>query len=762
MKKCIFCILAVLPILFLNSCFNLTELEMPETVSLKTDATYRASIGEKSIDFSDKINLNELLGNNTPDGYNVYDYLPANDSSSTSGIKKFLIETKLQEIELDFSRIFENSTIDTAIQGASFSQDIVVPSVGFNVTQTAVVPNLSAAIAAQQLMGDTETQSISVSFNTTYTPSIDPSIKECVIGTGSILVSITEPDGWENVQISSVSVSQTGGISASASPNATSATINLADENISSNQLTLTATITADISKTTNLNNPPAVTASTQITEFKTVTVDLGDSFNPDLSANFDLSTEMVNSIDEITFAAGTGITGTYVNNLPEISGSPNANKITLSASSSFLGLSNSSADMLAGGNSGNISLLTTGDHSETISSSNKTVDFAGTLSLPGATSAHPTYLTAQRLAPGTTYHIGVNIEPVINWSSVTIKESALGSGASLTDNIVLNDLDIGGMLDDFGDKLDITDLSTQVSFTELPFYLYCQLPSQQITSLNDISMSAQIYAYRGNSSGGSPANQTYIVGTSSAAATLESRALPVLNKTSSGVVTTNLDNVPSTTTSDLASVINSVMNNSGSTLCLHYEITTSLGASGSGLTVTKAELDSISSSNTSISIYAYIVLPLSLAVENDIDVDVIKMIEMDDKDDLFDRDEATSVSDMEEYLNAIEAASVIYKPSRLPFISQNNLAVTIDLDGDERTVNGETLGNNFTTETLYLSGGQISVNPTLLLKTYPLKPKIQMTIPQGQFGISADLSFSMNVQAAVKTNGTIKLFGGE
>ena len=116
----------------------------------------------------------------------------------------------------------------------------------------------------------------------------------------------------------------------------------------------------------------------------------------------------------------------------------------------------------------------------------------------------------------------------------------------------------------------------------------------------------------------------------------------------------------------------------------------------------------------------------------------------------------------MEKYLNAIEAATVIYKPSRLPFVSQNNLAVTIDLDGDEQTVNGETQGNSFSTETLYLSGGQISVNPTLLLTTYPLKPKIEMVIPQGQFGISADLSFAMNVQAAVKTNGTIKLFGGQ
>lgn len=762
MKKCIYCALAVLPLLLFNSCFNLTDLEIPESVSLKTDATYRASIGEKSIDFSDKINLNELLGNNTPDGYNVYDYLPANDSSSTAGLKKFLIEAKLQEIELDFSRIFENSTIDTAIQGASFSQDIRVPSIGFNVTQAAVIPNLSAAIAAQQLMNNGDTQSINVNFNTTYTPTIDSSIKDCVIGTGSIIVSITEPDGWENLRIVSVSVSQTGGISVSDSPNATSTTIDLAGENVSSNQLTLTATISADISKTTNLNNPPAVTARSEITQFETVTVDLGDNFNPNLSANFDLSDEMVNSIDEITFASGTGIRGSYVNNLPEVTGSPNANKITLSASSSFLGLSSSSADMLAGGNSGNISLLSSSEHTETISNTNKRVDFTGTLSLPGASSSHPTYLTAQKLVPGTTYHVGVNIEPVINWSSVTIKDSALGSGSSLSDNIVLNNLDIGGMLDEFGNKLNITHLGSQVSFTELPFYLYCQLPSQQISSLNDISMNATIYAYRGNSSGASPSNQTYIVGTSSGPADLESHALPVLSKNSNGVVTTNLDNVPSTTTSDLATVINAVMDNSGSCLCLHYDITTSLGSSGSGLTITKAELDSISSTRTSISIYAYIVLPLSLSVENDINVDVLKMIEMDDKEDLFDRSEATSVSDMEKYLNAIEAATVIYKPSRLPFVSQNNLAVTIDLDGDEQTVNGETQGNNFSTETLYLSGGQISVNPTLLLTTYPLKPKIEMVIPQGQFGISADLSFAMNVQAAVKTNGTIKLFGGQ
>lgn len=766
MKKSSMIAVTALPLLLFNSCFNFSELAVPESVSVKTDATYRASIGEKSIDFSDKINLSELLGSNTPDDYNVYDYSPVDDRSSTAGVKKFLVEAKLQEVELDFSRLFENSSIDTAIQGASFSQDIRVPTVGLNVTRAATVP--AGASAAQNLMADDATENVTVTFSTAYTPTIDTSIQDCVIGEGNLIVSITEPAGWQDVTITSVSLSQTGGLSVSGTPNDASAEISLANKHLNTNELTLTATITATISKTTNLANPPAVSARTEITEFASVTVDLGDNFNPDLSTSFDLNAEMVNSISSITFAEGTGIRGSYVNNLPAVEGDDDANKITLTGIySNFLGLGSSSSTlsqpMTAGGNTGNINLVLgeTETTTQSISSSNKTVDFHGSLSLPGATSSHPTWLTAQKLVPGRTYHIGVNIDPVINWSEVSINSSVLGDtdGSNISDTIVLDDLDIGGMLNDFGDTLNITDLGSKVGFTSLPIYLYCQLPNEQI--LSGLSMSAKISAYRGNSSGTVQDSQIYIVGSSSAAANLTSRNVPTLYKTSSGVVTTNLDNVTATAHADLADAINDVMTHSGSALCLKYDITTTLDTTDA-ITIRKADLDSLSTTNTSISIYAYIALPFSLSVNQDLTVDLIEMMDMQDKEDLFDRDEATSVDDMEKFLNAIEAATIVYKPTRLPFISATPLSVTIDLDGDERTVNGETVGNNFAEETLYLSGGELSVNPQLLLETYPLKPKIALSIPSGTFGISSDLSFGMNVQAAVKTNGTINLFGGQ
>lgn len=758
MKKSFFVAITALSMM-MSSCFNFSELAIPESVAVKTDATYKASIGQKSMDFSDKINLKELLSENQSEDYTVYEYLPQNDTSSSAGIEKFLVEAKLQDIEIDFSKYFENTDIAESLAAVSFSQDIKVPKIEINKSQSVEIPE-DLKTAQKALTGDAPFDGL-VSVKVKFTPSIDDALKECQIGTGTAKISVTQPFGWSDVKITSVKISQENGVSVNDSSASEGAekSVDLGSQKINAKEMTVEVSVSGKISKSADLDNPPVATVKTSITKFSYVTVDLGENFDPEITQESALPSEMSDSISKIVFASGTGIKGTFRNGLPAVDGNDAANKITLSGVySDFLGLGSSSSkfekEMPAGGSTGSIEFYSTAEHEQTITGSTK-IDFNGELTLPGSDASHKSYLKAQELEAGKTYTVSLTLEPVINWSSVTINSDVLGDGKSMSDKIVLKDVDFTSMLNDFGETLGVDDFGTKVGFTELPFYIYCQKPTL-ISSLNKISVKSKINAYLGDSNGNKAAvpNETYIIGSNTEAESLNFVSVPTLSKNASGAVTTNLAKISATAKSDFAEIMNATLSSSSNYLCLNYDITTSLGeASDDGITIEKSELEKLKNETTSIAIYAYFVLPLQLNVKSAIDVDLLKTAGMDEKDDLLDREEATSVDEMKEYLSAIEYAKIIYKPAKLPFVSQNPLSIKLDLDGE---------GTNFSEETLYLSGGEISVNPEKLLSTYPLKPKIILKIPTGTLGISSDLSFDVNIQAEVKTNGTVTLFGGE
>ena len=760
MKKSNFAITA-LPLLMFTSCFNFSELAVPESVSVKTDATYKVAIGQKTLDFRDKINLSELIASDSSsENFTFYDYTPAGDTSASAGMKKFLIESKIQDIEIDFSKYFENTNIAESFDAISFSQDIKVPTITINKSEALEIPD--NVKTAQTTLSNDDTIDASVSASVKFTPTIDSALKECIIGEGTLTVSISEPSGWENIKISSLSVSQEDGISLSENNvDAVSKDFSLGNKKVSSKEMTISVTVSATVSKPTDLNNPPLASIKTDIKKFSSVTVDLGDSFDPSLTKESSFPEEMTNTFSQIVFDSGTGLKGNFKNGLPAVDGDEGANKITLSGVySDFLGLGSSSStkskEMPAGGALTTFDLLSDAEHSQNITNLSK-IDFHGKLELPGSTNEHPNYMKAQNLEAGKTYNVSLSVEPVINWKSVTIKSGALGDGATISDKIVLKDMALTSMLNEFGSNLGIDNFSSKIEFTELPFYIFCQKP-EQISSLNNISMKAKIKAYLGDNSGNenSTPHTKNIIGNDSEYGVINFVSIPSLSKDSLGTVLTNMDKVSCTAKNDFSEILNATLSNSSTYLCLNYDINTSLGeVNDQGLTIKREEIKSVSNAKTSISIYAYFVLPLQLNVKNEISVNLLEVLDMDD-DDLFNREEATDTSDFDDYVSAIESATLVYKASTLPFVSQKELSMQIDLDGD---------GSVFSNQTLYLSGGEITIQPEKLIeamKTYPLKPNITLKLPSGNLGISSDLMFGLNIQAEIKTNGTVKIFGGE
>lgn len=133
MKKIFNSFIAVCSLIFI-SC---GDYQIPQSVSIKTDADYNFSVGSIEQDLSSFLNIktiSEKLNSSLSEGnknafssFSVYDYRPPLTDSGTQS-QKFLAEVKLQEIPVDISEYLSNMDISTALTEQSFEQEFTIPS----------------------------------------------------------------------------------------------------------------------------------------------------------------------------------------------------------------------------------------------------------------------------------------------------------------------------------------------------------------------------------------------------------------------------------------------------------------------------------------------------------------------------------------------------------------------------------------------------------------------------------------------------------
>ena len=133
MKKIFNSFIAICSLIFI-SC---GDYQIPQSVSIKTDADYNFSVGSIEQDLSSFLNIktiSEKLNSSISEGnknafssFSVYDYRPPlTDSGNQS--QKFLAEVKLQEIPVDISEYLSNMDISTSLKEQSFEQQFTIPS----------------------------------------------------------------------------------------------------------------------------------------------------------------------------------------------------------------------------------------------------------------------------------------------------------------------------------------------------------------------------------------------------------------------------------------------------------------------------------------------------------------------------------------------------------------------------------------------------------------------------------------------------------
>ena len=162
MKRKFLFLLSACSLLFIFSGCNL---QIPQKVSVKTDAEYNFQIGDFKTDFSESFNMQSLFENLNIGNARVYDYYP---TGSEVNVQKFLIKIPLLEIPVDFSSYFNSSALAGNLEGLSFSREVSIPSIALNVSQSVSSNQVSAALNASFTFSG-ENQFGTINFRTNFT-----------------------------------------------------------------------------------------------------------------------------------------------------------------------------------------------------------------------------------------------------------------------------------------------------------------------------------------------------------------------------------------------------------------------------------------------------------------------------------------------------------------------------------------------------------------------------------------------------------------
>lgn len=213
MKKIFNSFIAVCSLIFI-SC---GDYQIPQSVSIKTDADYNFSVGSIEQDLSSFLNIktiSEKLNSSISEGnknafssFSVYDYRPPLTDSGTQS-QKFLAEVKLQEIPVDISEYLSNMDISTSLKEQSFEQQFTIPSLSVDsLSSDLELPDFNKIIETKsQINLPSDSITIPGALNNSITPTTinvnikSPEFSSISFYEGNIQVSIKtdmDPHGSE-------------------------------------------------------------------------------------------------------------------------------------------------------------------------------------------------------------------------------------------------------------------------------------------------------------------------------------------------------------------------------------------------------------------------------------------------------------------------------------------------------------------------------------------------------------------------------------
>ena len=734
-NKSIFICLVLLISSFVIGC----KWQVPESVSVKTNAEYNFGAGNVNKSLDEYLDVRKLVGNSLPANVKVYDYFPGKENAD---VQRYLMKASLVEIPLDIGSMMDQIDLTSNLKAMEFSKTISIPEVNIpeikkEVTVSINVPGIgefnNGTIPGGQALS-TELSPVDISLKEILPAS--SGITECIVKEGSIGISI---NGLNEDAEYTVKLTSTGGLNVDGNGSGI-LPIPLENATIKSGEPS-TINIKIMLENVKSINRPEIVIKPV-IDSVKSVKVNLGEGINTSFNKTVALPTEATSMITAIQLK-DSGFDMEYTNTLPA------SNKIRFSYESNFLGLTREEITL-------------TGTDTKTVISNanvdssklNAGVDFNVGLTLPDAvttTDGKTTAITIKDVAMGKEYKIGFKITPKLDWTSVSVNPSALSSFSKNDQKVDLG-LDLNQTMKDLGKNLAGDDtLFTNLELESLPIYIFCGKP-QGLTAFNDLKFKAKAELKAGTESLG------YLLGSSSGNADIKfANALPDFNVDE--VVTDKFTESSASAYVDLGDTFSKIISTPGK-LSLTYSVSAS-GANGTDIKIDKAELEK--AGTTKIALEAYIDLGLALTVPNDITVDLSKMGGMKDfigKDIFQGNGKSMKEQGIDNYFNAIKSLSINCDVNSLPYASAKPITLNIKSSVGDWALNlasKKPLAIGFTDENIkrLFNNNNDNANPNCEFTMSEMK----VVIPAGTFSIPRAKSVDTNLYLNLKTDGTIKVW---
>ena len=737
--------------IFLSLLFSVILLscgwQIPEKISVKSNASYNFTTGEIDTKLNDSLNFDELIKPNENSEFTVYNYLPDGKS------RQFVMRMAIADIPIDLESSFNESSINEAIKDLSFTQEIKVPSIAFSSqTEIPLVDFSGVPINGATILLD------DLNFNFTLNDTESDIFESCEVKQGKLFTEIIIPSDWDGVSVS-YSFSANGGLVVEESEGKTSGatkTIDLADKKITKEQVKATAKITLTVQPGYSVSSSPLMLKiSSDIESLETLNVNLSD-VNTSFNKKELLPEEMRNAFSKI-YLNSSGVKIDYVNTLPE------GNDIELTVKSVFFGL-NKTRDLKAN-TQGELELLSDSSK-EIVINDSSSYDFGVNISLPRATEPEPQKVSLKNVKFGDTYQISMNITPVLNWEKIVLKE-----GFAKNDKKELP-FNIKELLSSVSDKISDENLFANIEIKSLPIYVFFTKPQTNGSDLfTNSNFTGKMSVYYGTEAGANKENGVDIsqtlVDKDSKDENIIPREIgfvdyPELNISEDNKkVLSSLDNVSVSLKGDVAKIINSAIKDnseSGNSLYVDYDLKFT-NNNGDGLEISKNDL----TTKGSIGVYIYIVLPFEFRVSEEVKVSAQKLLNDTIDGDIFGRKSKDDFVNVEDYFALINSASVYYEFTKLPVCSDNSDSIAFDIGMDC----GEGGANKIPiTEDSSIRKGTITIskkNVEDMLKEYPVKPTMNLSIKKNsEFYIPQIFDVAVKLNLNIQTDGEIEIFGGQ
>ena len=725
----------------LNSCGDFSELAIPETISVKSNARYVGALGQKYYDLSEKFGDDFVKDLAEDAGGDVYKYVP----NSKDNVLSYLFHKNVYDVPLDVSKYIGNMKLDNLLNfGFSFSKEIKLPE---------IKKSIEVSVTAGAPVG-TE-----VPFEIPISLTLEDVIKSATVGIGAIAAR-AEGSGAE-IEISDfsldgvktsgggtysknnfVDVSEPGSFLINKKLDLASAKLEIPASEIKAHGKLRVKT--GPISAATKLK------FSIQIKTLSAAIADLSKVGKFEMSDTTLIKTrlpaEMVAYVKTVTFGQLSG--GVYYKSdkdgnitttkglgkglkFKAINSLPAGNDIDLVIKSDTFGIDSVGAITAKGNESsyvdsvaefGSIDVTNTAIFGD--KDNPAYIKFLVTLSDAQAFS---------NLEMGKTYKIAVS-EPqtLFDWDKIEMDLSLVDPVADTAD---LSEFSIDSMMSEVDGELK--KLADNCEFVSLPVYFFVQKPAGSLaTKIGNVSIDGKIFLEYKDSS--STPQKEYIAGSDSSTESMNTCDL--VDWPASGQQFTKVFKTKGTDYSFMHDMAD-VLNERPKDLMVNYSM--AIGSGSPLFSLYKAELDSEAAASGSISIAvdmaAVLKFKLNVATETDLDIYKIADIDMDSEKDLMYRDSVSDTTTYAKYCGAISFMRLNYN-----FINKavDGLKATVIVDDkhvgepDAAEYSGiyrkiEITGDDTSDDVINLSSSEIKA-----ALTHFFKPKMTVTIPKGEVSV--------------------------